>query len=193
MTIRRFSVTCPTNFRRAPVACPSSFRFILDWFFDATTTIFDQIWTNFKLMIHLNSTLTNYDNLVHIFTPMMIFIRTMLNVYVNRGLWDAIPLPRTTPDKHENYHQCVCPSLVELGLNQIFNINKRCRSKSTYQVAGFGGSGLFFLSLAMAAFNSFTFIAPVALIRNTSSQRSARRFKSSEICQQNSKNLLDNC
>ena len=34
------------------------------------------------------------------------------NGYVNRGLLDAIPLPRTTPDNHENYHQCVCERKV---------------------------------------------------------------------------------
>ena len=55
----------------------------------------------------LNSTLTNHDDLAYIFTPMMNFLRTIFTVYANRGLLDAIPLPRTTPDKHENYHQCV--------------------------------------------------------------------------------------
>ena len=44
-------------------------------------------------------------------TPMIDYDRTMfLSKRFKRGLWDAIPLPRTTPDKHENYHQCVSSS-----------------------------------------------------------------------------------
>ena len=86
------------NFRWTSVGSPPNLRrtfdsFSLHFYWFSTTS---------------NSTLTNHDNLAYIFTPMMNFLRTIFTVYVNRGLLDAIPLPRTTPDKHENYHQCVC-------------------------------------------------------------------------------------
>ena len=63
--------------------------------------------SNFQF--HLNSTSTNYDNLVYDFSLMTGYFRTNFNVCVNRGLWDNLSLPRTIPDKHvELSSVCVC-------------------------------------------------------------------------------------
>ena len=46
-----------------------------------------------------------------------------LQFYANRGLWDAIPPLRTTPDKHENYHQCVCVKTPSSTVNFLYTFN----------------------------------------------------------------------
>ena len=75
------------------------FRRISDEFSDQFRSFPGQLSTFFR---HF------FDNLELHFDELMDYARTMvLSKRFKRGLWDAIPLPRTTPDKHENYHQCV--------------------------------------------------------------------------------------
>ena len=132
MSFRPTSDQLPTQIRRPPDSNPSSFRAIsmsfrtiFDEFSNNFRPIVDQFSTNFRPLSDQISTrfrqifdqllinfrpVSNYD--LHFDELHLAYVGQcyFYNGYVNRGLLDAIPLPRTTPDKHENYHQCVCVS-----------------------------------------------------------------------------------
>ena len=95
-----YTTVFPSRFRLQSVCFPSNFR--------SLSIFFRRFPSNFQF--HLNSTWTNYDNLVYDFSLMTGYFRTNFNVCVNRGLWDNLSLPRTTPDKHvELSSVCVSP------------------------------------------------------------------------------------
>ena len=90
----------PTNFRHMSVWCPSNFRsFPL-----VSGRTFDQFPISFEL---------HFDELWQLglrLLPDDRLFRKKNIVCVNRGLWDNLSLPRTTPDKHvELSSVCVSP------------------------------------------------------------------------------------
>ena len=91
-------------FDHLPILC-HWFSMIFRWFLDSCPSQFRRLFDSFPLRFELH-----FDEPMDYISTLMIgYARTMfLSKRFKRGLWDAIPLPRTTPDKHENYHQCVC-------------------------------------------------------------------------------------
>ena len=95
--VSAISDVCPMSFRLPPDLDPMNF----DDFSIQIRHFFDLFW--FISVGISNSPLTNYR---------LDYVGQCLNFpcYVNRGLWDAIPLPRTIPDKHvELSSVCVSP------------------------------------------------------------------------------------
>ena len=91
------------------------FRCISDSFSMLLRFTFDQVSTHVRfnfdqVSMHVRF-ISNHDSHDLHFDELQVGLRrTMFKFpcYVNRGLWDAIPLPRTTPDKHvELSSQCV--------------------------------------------------------------------------------------
>ena len=91
--VRHMSVWFPSNFRSFSVGFPSNFWPISMHFPISFELHFDELG-------QLGLRLLPDDRL----------FRTNFNVCVNRGLWDNLSLPRTTPDKHvELSSVCVSP------------------------------------------------------------------------------------
>ena len=94
----------PIDSRPTFDTCPFDFRRIFDHFPWVSGWTFDQFPISFKL---------HFDELRQLglrLLPDDRLFRTNFNVCVNRGLWDNLSLPRTTPDKHvELSSVCVSP------------------------------------------------------------------------------------
>ena len=102
-----------TTFRHMSDQFSTTFRRMSDQFSTSFRRMSDQFSTSFRCMNcfrhHFDNLELHFDELMDYISTLMIgYDRTMfLSKRFKRGLCDAIPLPRTTPDKHENYHQCV--------------------------------------------------------------------------------------
>ena len=105
--VSAISDVCPMSFRLPPDLDPMNF----DDFSIQIRHFFDLFW--FISVGISNSPLTNYR---------LDYVGQCLNFpcYVNRGLWDAIPLPRTMPDKHvELSSVCDCVGLCVVCQDSI--------------------------------------------------------------------------
>ena len=95
----------PTNFRHMSVWFPSNFRSFSVGF----PSNFWPISMHFPISFELH-----FDELGQLglrLLPDDRLFRTNFNVCVNRGLWDTLSLPRTTPDKHVELSSVCGPSV----------------------------------------------------------------------------------
>ena len=120
---RPFSVACPTHFRCFSDSLSIRFRHMSD----SISIRFRCMSVSFPITIHATSTLTNYR---------LDYVGQCLKFpcYVNRGLWDNLSLPRTTPDKHVELSSvcvCVCACVcVAQSSAEVMAVFKGCHQTS---------------------------------------------------------------